>query len=128
MERSKIHLEYLLNATSKNVLWSAISTSTGLGSWFADRVEMSDKIVTFYWGKAESRRAEVLVNRMFSHIRFRWLDEGNEKEYFEIKMTNNELTNDYVLEIVDFADADETADLRELWDTQVDTLRRTCGF
>ena len=53
---------------------------------------------------------------------------GNEKEYFEIKMTNNELTNDYVLEIVDFADADETADLRELWDTQVDTLRRTCGF
>ena len=128
MERSKIHLEYLLNATSKNVLWSAISTSTGLGSWFADRVEMNDKIVTFYWGKAESRKAEILVNRMFSHIRFRRLDEGNEKEYFEIKMTNNELTNDYVLEIVDFADADETADLRELWDTQVDTLRRTCGF
>ena len=26
MERKKIHLEYLLNATSKSILWAAIST------------------------------------------------------------------------------------------------------
>ena len=26
MERKKIHLEYLLNATSKSILWTAIST------------------------------------------------------------------------------------------------------
>ena len=30
MERKKIHLEYLLNATSKSILWAAISTPTGL--------------------------------------------------------------------------------------------------
>ena len=30
MERKKIHLEYLLNATSKSILWTAISTPTGL--------------------------------------------------------------------------------------------------
>ena len=53
MERKKIHLEYLLNATSKSILWSAISTPTGLEGWFADRVQSDDKIVDFFWGKTE---------------------------------------------------------------------------
>ena len=46
----------------------------------------------------------------------------------ELKMTNSELTNDFVLEITDFADVADVADMRELWDSQVETLRRTCGF
>lgn len=48
MEREKIHLEYLLNATSKSILWTAISTPTGLEGWFADRVQSDDKIVSFF--------------------------------------------------------------------------------
>ena len=49
MERKKIHLEYLLNATSKSILWAAISTPTGLEGWFADRVQSDDKTVTFFF-------------------------------------------------------------------------------
>ena len=48
MKREKIRLEYLLNATSKNILWSAISTPTGLEDWFADKVVSNDKIVEFH--------------------------------------------------------------------------------
>ncbi len=128
MERQKIHLEYLLNATSKAILWSAISTPTGLEGWFADRVESDDKIVTFYWGKTERREAEIVAMRAYSFIRFRWKDAVVPREYFEIKMTTSELTNDFVLEITDFAEADEVDDQRGLWESQVDTLRRTCGF
>ena len=128
MKKEKIHLEYLLNATSKNILWSAISTPTGLEDWFADKVISDDKIVEFHWGKTEQRKAEIIAIRSFSFIRFRWLDDEYEREYFELKMTNNELTNDFVLEVTDFAVVDEVKDLCELWDSQVDTLRRTCGF
>lgn len=128
MERQKVHLEYPLNATSKSILWSAISTPSGLEGWFADKVNSKEKIFTFFWGKSESRSAEVVALRSFSHIRFRWLDEKNEHEYFELKMSYTELTNDYVLEITDFTSVDEEVDLQELWDSQVDTLRRTCGF
>ncbi len=128
MERKKLHLEYLLNATSKGILWAAISTPNGLEGWFADQVYSDDKIVTFCWGKAEKREAEIIAMRAYSFIRFRWLDDENENEYFELKMTNNELTNDFVLEIIDFTNADEVDDLHELWESQVDTLRRTCGF
>ena len=128
MERKKIHLEYLLNATSKSILWSAISTPTGLEGWFADRVQSDDKIVDFFWGKTEKRTAEIVAVRAYSLIRFRRLDNDIPREYFELKMTNSELTNDFVLEITDFAAANEVDDVRELWESQVETLRRTCGF
>ncbi len=128
MERQKIHREYLLNATSKSILLSAISTPTGLVFCFEYSVLSDDKFVTFFWGKTEHRDAEIIAVRAFSFIRFRWLDDEYEREYFELKMTNNELTNDFVLEVTDFTAADEANDLRELWDSQVETLRRTCGF
>ena len=76
---------------------------------------------------SSGERRNVVTQRL-SFIRFRWLDDEYEREYFELKMTNNELTNDFVLEVTDFAAADEVKDLRELWDSQVDTLRRTCAF
>ena len=128
MERQKVHLEYPLNATSKSILWSAISTPSGLEGWFADRVENKEKKFIFYWGKSENRSAELLSQRPFCYIRFRWLDSEFEQEYVELKMNYSELTNDYVLEIIDFTFAGEEDDLQELWDSQVDTLRRTCGF
>ncbi|WP_071147277.1 START-like domain-containing protein [Bacteroides ihuae] len=128
MKREKLHLEYLLNATSRNIIWSAISTPTGLEGWFADNVISDDKIVAFHWGKTEKREAEIIAIRAYSFIRFRWLDDENERDYFEFKMTKNELTSDYVLEITDFAPLDEINDQKELWDSQIDTLRRSGGF
>lgn len=96
--------------------------------WFADKVISDDKIVEFHWGKTEQRKAEIIAIRSFSFIRFRWQDDENERDYFEIKMTYNELTSDYVLEITDFAEPDEVDDMKELWESQVAKLRRTCGF
>jgi uncharacterized protein YndB with AHSA1/START domain len=128
MEKEKVHREYALNATSKSILWTAISTPSGLENWFADKVEMGEKQVAFYWGKTEKRDAELVASRVCSFIRFRWTDDDNERDYFEIKINSNELTNDVMLEITDFADEDEADDLCELWDSQVDRLRRTCGF
>ena len=93
-----------------------------------NKVISDDKIVEFHWGKTELRKAEIIAIRSFSFIRFRWQDDENERDYFEIKMTYNELTSDYVLEITDFAESDEVDDMKELWESQVAKLRRTCGF
>ena len=70
MERQKVHLEYLLNATSKSILWTAISTPSGLEGWFADRVQSDNKHVTFFWGKTEKREADIVALRAYSFIRF----------------------------------------------------------
>lgn len=128
MEMQKIHLQYPLNATSKTILWNAISTPSGLEGWFADGVQSDNKTVTFFWGKTESRSAEIIAVRAYSFIRFRWTDLKNSRDYFEFRMSNSELTNDFTLEIIDFAAENEVDDMRELWDSQVETLRRVCGF
>lgn len=128
MKKEKIHLEYPLNGASKNVLWSTISTPSGLEHWFADKVVSDDKNVEFHWGKTERRTAEIIAMRSLSFIRFRWTDEPESRDHFEIKMSHNELTGDFILEIVDFVEPDETEDMKELWDSQIIKLRRTCGF
>ena len=131
MGRKKVHMEFILNnATSRNILWNAISTPSGLQGWFADGVSRKESEMTFRWGRSERRRAEITAMRTYSHIRFRWLDgeEVGEGEFFELRMTYSELTNDYMLEVTDFAEEDEEQDLRELWQSQIDRLRRNYGF
>ena len=87
-----------------------------------------DKTVEFSWGKSEQRVAEIIAIRAYSFIRFRWKDDEGERSYFEMKMTYNELTHAYVLEVTDFAVPDEVEDMKELWESQIANLRRTCGF
>lgn len=67
MKKEKIHLEYLLNATSKNILWAAISTPTGLEDWFADKVVSDDKIVEFHWGRLNKEMPRLLLF-VLSHL------------------------------------------------------------
>lgn len=127
MEKKKIHIEYMLSAVSGTILWNTISTPSGLEAWFADKVTAEDRFFTFKWGKTETRNAEVINLRTGSFIRFRWEDEVDTKYYFELKISVNELTNDYMLEIIDFAEPGEEDDLIELWNSQFETLRRASG-
>lgn len=128
MIKEKIELEYLLQSTSKNVIWDVISSSTGLERWFADSVLMSDRHVTFSWGKEEIREAEIIAMRTHQFIRFHWLDEEEKKSYFEMRMNCNEMTGKYTLIITDFADSDDLEMQHDLWDTQIEVLMRKTGL
>lgn len=57
----------------------------------------------------------------------RWKDEDEPGCYFEMKLTQDELTNDLVLEVTDFAEPGEEDEQKELWDMQIDALRRVYG-
>ena len=128
MRKEKIRLEYMLKAGSGNIVLSIISTPSGLETWFADKVIFKDKVFTFYWGKTETRQAEVTNFRVNSFIRFRWLDDEDPKAYFELKMVYNELTSDYMLEVIDWAAPDEVEDTKELWDSEIEKLKRVSGL
>lgn len=62
MGKEKIRLEYMLKAGSGNIVWSIISTPSGLETWFADKVTFKDKVFTFHWGKTETRQVEVVTS------------------------------------------------------------------
>lgn len=118
----------MLNTASGNIIWNMISSASGLSNWFADKVKSEDKKLTFQWGKNEQRTAELINQRVGSFVRFHWLDDTESKAYFELRMDYNELTGDYTLVVTDFAEPSEEDDLKELWDSQVDDLRRVCGL
>lgn len=85
------------------------------------------KTYTFRWGKTETRQAIVVNSRPEFFIRFHWLDDEEAKSYFELKIHYNELTTDHTLEVTDFAEPGEEEDVRNLWDSQIETLKRVFG-
>ena len=128
MSKERIKMEYMLKAGSGNIIWSIISSPSGLETWFADKVSVDDKIYTFRWGKTETRQAEVIHIRTNNFIRFHWLDDDDRKSFFELKIVYNELTEDLMLEVTDMAEADETEDLKDLWDSDIEKLKRVSGL
>lgn len=127
MRKNKIHCEYSLGAASGTIIWNAISTSAGLQGWFADKVDITHKVCTFQWGKTEIRKATILSTQPGYSIRMRWKDEDEPGCYFEMKLSQDELTNNLVLEVTDFAEPGEEDEQKELWNMQIDTLRRVYG-
>jgi hypothetical protein len=61
------------------------------------------------------------------YIRFQWIDEDSDT-FFEFRITKDELTGDVALIISDFADEDEIEDATDLWESQVNDLRRAIGL
>ena len=124
--KTKVVLEYVLSSQSVPMIWETIATAPGLTSWFADDVQADGKNFQFTWGKHESRVAELINCRQNTYVRFHWLDD-EPGTYFEIRIAKNDLTSNYSLEITDFADAGAEDEVRSLWDTSMDALKR-CGL
>lgn len=119
----KIHLEYFLKETTDIVIWEAISVPSGLSRWFADRVTQKGKNFVFYWGKEESREAEMVLFRSGVFVRFHWLDEAP-KAFFELQIRFNEMTHETTLEVTDFVPEGEAEEQTNLWNLSVDKLRQ----
>jgi len=121
--KTKIQLEYVLNCSPK-VLFNWLSTASGLSEWFADDVKVKGKKFTFVWEGSE-QTAEMTLHKENKLVRYTWLDEDD--SYFEFRITQDELTGDVSLIIIDFAEEDEIKETKGLWDTQVADLKHILG-
>ena len=126
MNKDKIFLEYTLKGSAV-MIWKYIGTAAGLSPWFADRVESFDRTFTFYWGKTEKRVAHLVAQRNGVYVKFRWEDESP-NTFFEMRISYNELTRENTLEVTDFAEKNEIEDQKELWNSQIENLRRQSGM
>ena len=126
MNKEKFVIEYELKCVSPALLWPYIGTKSGLADWFADDVQSDGKQFTFFWNKT-SQEAHQIAVRTGLYIRFHWVDDEESRSYFELRITTSELTGATMLVVTDFAYPDEMADSRDLWDHQIETLRRKLG-
>ncbi len=126
MDQEKYVLEFDMKSIPVTLLWNYISTANGLKQWFAEEVEIDNKNFQFSW-EGISQSAHLIGMRLGAYIRLHWDDDDEPKSYFEMRISVNDLTDNIVLAITDFAAADEMEDAKELWAFQVDSLRRILG-
>jgi len=122
-DKGKIQLEYVLNCSPK-VLFNWLSTASGLAEWFADDVKVKGNKYTFIWEGSE-QSAEMTLHKENRLVRYTWLDEDD--SYFEFRISQDELTSDVSLIIVDFAEDDEFEGTKGLWDSQIADLKHILG-
>lgn len=132
MKREKIDIEIELRSKSANIIWPMLSTAPGLAKWIADDVKEDGGVLTFTWGNpqghSDMRRAEIVENRKFDHVRYRWLAEGFEDSYWELRMEKGDITDDYILCITDFAPEGDSELIKDIWDSNFERLHQNTGL
>lgn len=128
MKKEKICIEYVFGKVSKASLWNQLTTPLGLSAWFADNVSVKNNEYTFRWHKDYIQKARAILVIPEVKIRYRWEEETDTSAYFEFSIHTMELTRTTALKIIDFAEPDDKSSTLELWDSQIDTLRRTLGI
>lgn len=121
----KIELEFLIHC-SPRLLYTLISTPTGLAEWFADKVDERNGEFTFHWDGSDEK-ARMVASKENEYVRYQWLDGEKEGEHFEFKITVDELTNDVALIIIDTCEEGEEKETELLWDRQVHDLMHSIG-
>ena len=78
-------------------------------------------------GIGDIQEAEILIDIEEDTFRLRWLDDEDEKAFFEFKIRKSEITNETILFITDFAEKDDLKSSKDLWDSQLNDLARVVG-
>lgn len=125
MERVPFTLEFLFRA-SPTILYTFITTPSCLIRWFCDEVDIQDEVYTYVWD-GSSEEAELVDDIEDERLRFRWLEAEDDKEYLEFRFAVSPVTNETILTITDYCDADEVPDQKQLWESQIKVLRQETG-
>lgn len=126
-DKEKYEMEFVIQA-SPALIYTYISTPSGLSEWFADNVNSRGELFTFIWDGSEEQ-AKLLSKKNGERIKFRWLidDEDGASCYFEIRIQVDEITKDVSLMITDFAEEDEIEEGKMLWTNQIGSLKQVLG-
>ncbi len=132
MDKFKIIVERELKSKSASIIWPLLSTPEGFAKWMADDVKLDNNTFTFTWGNLysnhEIRSANIIAQKNFNFIRLRWNDEGYEDTYFELKIVRSDITGDYILIITDYAIDGDVQTLKDIWEANLEALRRCSGI
>jgi uncharacterized protein YndB with AHSA1/START domain len=126
-DKEKYEMEFVIQA-SPTLLYTYISTPSGLSEWFADNVNSRGELFTFIWDGSEEQ-AKLLSKKNGERIKFRWVEDDDEGSscYFEIRIQVDEITKDVSLMITDFAEDDEVEEGKMLWTNQIGSLKQVLG-
>jgi uncharacterized protein YndB with AHSA1/START domain len=121
----KIELEYEIKSSPK-VLFTMLSTPSGLEEWFADTVNPHGESFIFEW-EGEKKEAKIIAKKDLQFIRYKWLSDEFHDTFFEFTIVQDEMTSDVALVITDFTSEEDKEETILLWNSQVADLRHVVG-
>lgn len=126
-DKVKYEMEFVIQA-SPSLIYTYISTPSGLSEWFSDNVNSRGELFTFIWDGSEEQ-AKLLSKKSGERVKFRWVEDDEEGAscYFEIRIQVDEITKDVSLMITDFAEDDEIEEGKMLWTNQIGSLKQVLG-
>lgn len=124
MARVPIEMEFIFRA-SPTILYKFLTNPSCLIRWFCDAVDITEDVYSFSW-EGQEEHAELVDDIEDERLRFVW-EEADDDEFLEFRMHKSPVTGETVLEITDWADEDEVADQKLLWENQIKILRQETG-
>jgi uncharacterized protein YndB with AHSA1/START domain len=123
-KKQKYQLEFEIRSSPK-MLYSYLSTASGLEEWFADHVSIRDNVFIFKWEGSEAK-AKIVGKKDNSFVRFKWL-ETDDDIFFQFDIVQDDLTSDVALIVTDFSAPEDLEENKLLWETQVHKLMHLIG-
>jgi uncharacterized protein YndB with AHSA1/START domain len=125
-KKQKYQLEYEIHSSPK-ILFSYLSTASGLEEWFAEKVNMRDGEFIFLWEGSEAR-AKMVSRKDNQLVKYRWVtDDKKDETFFQFEIQQDEITSDVALIVTDFATDEEKAENIMLWNSQIHALMHHIG-
>lgn len=125
-DKIKYEMEFVVHV-SPSLLYSYISTPSGMQEWYADNVLSRGENYTFIWEGSEEK-AVLLSKKSNERIKFQWEEDEDTDYYFELRIQVDEITKDVSLMITDFGeDEDEVEEGKLLWTNMIGELKQVLG-
>lgn len=126
MAKHKVHYEFPMHCQSE-ILYEYLATAEGLSEWFADEVTEKGDDFYFSWGSGPAEKATLIRYKPESFVRYRWEEDEGTKNYFEMTIVIDEITDDLALNITDFAEAGGEVENKLYWENLIEDLRIKLG-
>jgi hypothetical protein len=131
MAKGLFSKDYSIRSTPK-MLFSFISTDSGLGTWFAEKASYNkDKeLYNFIWEDRDHFARQVIYRpHKVSKYVFVPVDGDSDEDpsWIELKISTSELTQETFLTVTDYSNTGDSQDLEDLWDGLVANLKEQMG-
>ena len=130
MSTNQFVADYQLNA-SKKIVYTYLSTASGLQEWFADEVRINeDKDFIFNFDQ-EDHYTKLTVLKANLHVRLDFFDPKRMHDqvdsFIEFKLDETELTQSLFLKVIDQSNFYNLEELEVIWDGLISKLKEIIG-
>ena len=126
MAKTKVQYEYNMHCLSE-ILYEYMASAEGLSEWFADDVIEKGDDFFFSWNGGPGEKATLIRYKPESFVRYRWEEDEGSKNYFEMTIVIDDITDDLALIVTDFCEPGDEVENQLYWENLIENLRLKLG-